>query len=217
MDSLFHNFVALLFVILPLHIVAFPNGRVEPACSTMIPHHGVEPQTSQAPYTLTTSSNTYSPGQEITVTLSTTGTQFKGFLIQARTDNGTTPVGSFKVITPDAQPLTCTTAAAAVSHTSNNLKTSIQVIWVAADSNGTDIHFRATVVENKLTFWTNVVSSRLTFSETLATTVVPISSTTMNNNSTSPTTENSGFRLSAPSFREFLFYLLIAATAVLRF
>ncbi|XP_053325317.1 putative ferric-chelate reductase 1 [Spea bombifrons] len=142
------------------YIVAYPNGLVQEACTTMEPNHGVSAQTSKAPYTLQLSKSTYNPGDNITVTLSSNpgATPFKGFMIQARAGNSTTPLGSFQINSPDAQLLTCTTAASAVSHTSDSLKTSVQVTWIAPHTIVPNVQLRATVVQIRSTYWLNVTS-----------------------------------------------------------
>ncbi|KAM9324793.1 putative ferric-chelate reductase 1 [Gastrophryne carolinensis] len=100
----------------------------------MLPNHGAAAQTSSPPYTLSLDKTTYSPGDKITVTLSSPGlTPFKGFLIQARSGSDATALGSFQVTT-NAQTLTCTTTASAVSHTSGSGKSSVQVQWTAPSS-----------------------------------------------------------------------------------
>ncbi|KAM8930628.1 putative defense protein 3 [Pelodytes ibericus] len=172
MDPYFKNVLLLLVVFSPLHVAAYPNGQVQASCTSMEPSHGTTGQSSSPPYSLVLSSTTYSAGGKITVTLSTNSgsPQFTGFLIQARDGTSSIPQGSFQILTADTQTLTCTTAASAVSHTTNSAKSSVQVTWVAPNNNVADLQFRATVVQVERTYWTNVVSSKLTY-VTTATTV----------------------------------------------
>ena len=44
---------------------AYPSGAAESACSSLIPEHGGNAQTSASPYQITTSSTSYSAGQKI--------------------------------------------------------------------------------------------------------------------------------------------------------
>ncbi|XP_040216116.1 putative ferric-chelate reductase 1 [Rana temporaria] len=154
--------IFLLVTIFPTLIYAYPNGKVEAACSTMIPGHPHSAQTSFAPYSLTLTSTNYTGMLVFLVTLSKeqTGSDFKGFMIQARAPRGDTSLGTFVVNSSDIQTLTCTSSQSAVSHTSRNLKSSVQAIWIPPKAKS-DIQFRATVVTSFDTFWTNVLSDIL--------------------------------------------------------
>ncbi|KAG8555931.1 hypothetical protein GDO81_017865 [Engystomops pustulosus] len=183
--ALFLQNIAVFFLAsFPMYLYAYPNGQVTDSCVTMTPSHGVPAQTSSPPYILSLDKNTYSAGDKIKVTLGSSSgvTQFKGFLIQARSGSATVPVGSFVTSNSNSQTLTCTSAASSVSHTSSTGKTSIDVTWVAPMTNVTDIQIRATVVQTGSVFWTNVASAKIAY--------VPIStpSTTVGNTSTTSTT-----------------------------
>ncbi|XP_069824076.1 putative ferric-chelate reductase 1 [Dendropsophus ebraccatus] len=162
MDPFLQNIAVLLLASFPVCMYAYPNGLVTGSCVSMIPSHGASAQTSSPPYTLSLNKNTYSAGERITVTLGG-GTQFKGFLIQARSGSSTVPVGSFVTSNSNMQTLTCTSAASSVSHTSGSGKSSIVVTWVAPTSNITDIQIRATVVQSEYVFWTNVISAKIAY------------------------------------------------------
>ncbi|XP_075040266.1 putative ferric-chelate reductase 1 [Mixophyes fleayi] len=161
----FRSIVITVAVLFPLHVAAYPNGLVEVACSDMVPQHGFAIQTTTAPYTITMSKHTYVAKEKITVTLTNTSAEYpiEGFLIQARQENSNTPLGSFQISGSDVQTLTCTTAAGAVSHTSDHAKSVVQVTWVAPSSNISNIQLRATVVRNGSIYWTNVVGPSLTY------------------------------------------------------
>ncbi|KAM5147796.1 putative defense protein Hdd11-like [Mantella aurantiaca] len=151
--------IFLLITISPILVLAYPNGNVESSCSTMIPGHGQPPQTTFAPYSLTLTSTNYTGKLAFLVTLSKeqNETDFKGFMIQARAPNGDTSLGTFVVNSSDVHTLNCNTSASAVSHTSRDLKSRIQVIWIPPNTK-TDIQFRATVLPSFNIFWTNVLS-----------------------------------------------------------
>lgn len=153
-------FTLLLLTFLPMNSNGFPNGRVEVACKTMVPVHGVDAQTSSPPYVLNFVSVNYTGTLGFTVTLSTEpgAIDFKGFMIQARAPGGDDPQGTFVVTSPDAQLLQCTNPGNAVSHTSSSMKSNVSVIWLPPKRASTDIQFRATVVQVRPTFWTNVLS-----------------------------------------------------------
>ncbi|XP_068098735.1 putative ferric-chelate reductase 1 [Hyperolius riggenbachi] len=161
-----YGFVLLITCCLFGLINAYGNGRVESACSTMLPQHGANAQTSTAPYTLVLSKTTYSANEQITVTLKGSS-QFEGVFMQARSGSSATPLGTFTVTGSDLQTLTCTSAASAVSHTSSNLKSSVTTTWVAPNINS-DVQIRATVVQSEKVFWTNVLSCTLTYNATSA-------------------------------------------------
>ncbi|XP_056379311.1 putative ferric-chelate reductase 1 isoform X2 [Hyla sarda] len=159
------QFVVALLVLFPLQVAAYSNGKVEASCVTMVPNHPYPIQNSSAPYTLTASNTTYQSGDKITVTLTNTTEEYpiEGFMIQVRQQNSNTPLGSFTVSGSEVQTLTCTTAASAVSHTSDLAKSIVQVTWIAPKENISDIYLRATVVRNGSIFWTNLVGPKLTY------------------------------------------------------
>ncbi|XP_073498682.1 putative ferric-chelate reductase 1 [Phyllobates terribilis] len=154
-------FTLLSLMFLPMYSDGYSTGKVEPACSSMMPSHGANPQTSSPPYSLSVSSVNYTGISAFRVTLSKepNGTDFKGFMIQARPPGRDTPQGTF-ISDIDSQTL-CSTPEfqhTAVTHTSASMKSNISVIWLPPKKASTDIQFRATVVEMKTTFWTNVLS-----------------------------------------------------------
>ncbi|XP_073427730.1 defense protein l(2)34Fc-like [Dendrobates tinctorius] len=155
-------FALLSLVLLPMYSDGFPNGKVEASCSTMMPSHRANPQTSFPPYSLSFSSvnHTGTLGFRVTLSKEPGGTDFKGFMIQARAPGGDTPQGTF-INGTDSQTL-CSTPefqnTAAVAHTNPSLKSNISVIWLPPKKASTNIQFRATVVQEKIIFWTDVVS-----------------------------------------------------------
>ncbi|KAM8930629.1 defense protein l(2)34Fc-like [Pelodytes ibericus] len=161
MNIYIENVLLLLIVFSPLHIAAYPNGQVQASCSTMEPNHGTTAQTSSPPYSLSLSNSNFSAGETIKgkLTIKAGGTQFVGFMIQAHDGSSNTPLGSFQVLDGNAQTLTCTNTADAVSHTSSSEKSSVQVNWKAPSSNTTNIQFRATVVQSGRVYWTKVGTS----------------------------------------------------------
>ncbi|XP_069823663.1 defense protein l(2)34Fc-like [Dendropsophus ebraccatus] len=203
MDPLLQNIALLLLASLPVCMYAYSNGQVTDACSSMTPSHGAPAQTSSPPYTLSLDKYTYSAGDKIKVTLSSTSGQFKGFLIQARSGSNATPVGSFQTSNSNTQTLTCTTAASSVSHTSGIGKSSVDVTWVAPTSNIADIQIRATVVQTERVFWTNVISAKIAYASadpaTTTTVGTPSSSNTTTSTGSNSTTSNSATSTSTTS------------------
>lgn len=91
-----------MFVYLLIALAAFAapalgnaNGAPNVACDDMIPQHGVNPQSSIAPYKIIVSKNEGKSSDVIVVTIqgNTASDTIKGFLLQGRV--GKTPTGSF--------------------------------------------------------------------------------------------------------------------------
>lgn len=81
---------------------AFSNGPPLSTCESMGPHHAnFTAQSGPSPYSITVSNNTYTPGDNLTVTISGSKT-FKGFILQAQGSNSSVawPVGEFTQV-PD--------------------------------------------------------------------------------------------------------------------
>ncbi|XP_061096392.1 putative ferric-chelate reductase 1 isoform X2 [Conger conger] len=144
-------------------------------------HTGTTDQSTPSPYNITSDRNSYITGDEITVTLQTSSTPFRGFMLQAREVGGSGPVGSFSITDEQAQLLLCNALPnSAVTHTSKSLKYNITAIWRAPTSGRLkDIEFRATFVQNFSTYWLQVNSSKVIYSgEAVSnTTAVPIATT----------------------------------------
>ncbi|CAH2311768.1 Hypothetical predicted protein [Pelobates cultripes] len=145
-------------------VFGYPNGQISDSCYTMLPVHGNNvPQTSTAPYYISVSKNTFNPGDVITVSIqsNSSGTSFKGFIVEARTLGSDRIVGSFTLTNALSRTLTCGTANSAVSHSDSSLKTSITTNWTAETGLG-PIRFRATVLNDYSSFWYGVQSEILT-------------------------------------------------------
>ncbi|XP_069089454.1 putative ferric-chelate reductase 1 isoform X2 [Pleurodeles waltl] len=159
----------MLGLMLPLHVCAYPNGKVQSACSSMTPEHGVTAQTSPAPFNITVNQTVYTPGDKIIVKIVSSSIPIEGFLLQARTAaNGKSPLGSFEITGENMQTLNCTTANSAVSHTSDAEKPVVEVIWNAPSKSAGDIKMRATVVANKTIFWVDIEGPKLTYQLSVA-------------------------------------------------
>ncbi|KAK3608988.1 hypothetical protein CHS0354_020540 [Potamilus streckersoni] len=146
-------------------VMCYPIGAPASSCSSMIPNHGVSASNTPAPYTITTSKNTYMPNEEITVTLqANSGVYFKGFLIQPRRNSSISEPNTFGTLTGDSltqSPCTATSQAA-LSHINNSLKTTINVTWKAPADSVETVVFIATLVQTKDIFWVNVQSQVVT-------------------------------------------------------
>ncbi|XP_013885723.1 putative ferric-chelate reductase 1 [Austrofundulus limnaeus] len=167
----------LLILVVP-GVWGYASGLVTGSCSNLQPSHGLNSQTGSAPYTVTTDQNSYALGGEVKVNLQGS-TPFEGFLLEAREQGGSTPVGSFVVSTSTAQLLSCNQKSnSAVSHTSKSQKTSIQVTWKPdASTNVKSIQFHATFVKNFQTFWVDLTSPVLTLTSSSSSGSVPAQTT----------------------------------------
>ncbi|XP_031756880.1 putative ferric-chelate reductase 1 isoform X2 [Xenopus tropicalis] len=158
-------FGLLVFWLLINSVQPFGNGNVGLACDTMMPNHRTHAaQESMSPYRVAASSYSFSPGDEITVTLlANFNTTFEGFLLQARSVTGNRLVGNFRVLNSNSQILDCGgVMGLAVSHINTSKKSNITALWTAPDLSD-NVHFRATFVRNFKTFWVGVESPLLTF------------------------------------------------------
>ncbi|XP_041134258.1 putative ferric-chelate reductase 1 isoform X2 [Polyodon spathula] len=166
-------------------VSGYPNGLVTASCSSLTPAHGgAIAQTPAAPFSVTASKSTYSPGDQITVTLQAKSDTFQGFLLQARQIGGGAAVGSFIITdSSNSQGLNCNGANSAVSHTSNSVKSLIQATWRAPSSGTGNIEFSATFVKSKFIFWVQVRSSQVTFN--IAAPASPAPTSTLSFNPTS--------------------------------
>ncbi|KAL3980183.1 ubiquitin carboxyl-terminal hydrolase 36/42 [Sarotherodon galilaeus] len=158
--------VLLLLCTAPL-IRGYRSGLVIDSCEDMKSHYsGLSPQTVPSPFTVTTGQRRYRFGEDVKVELQgPTSTPFTGFLLEAIEVGSETPVGSFAIPAGAAKLLTCSQRSnSAVSHTSGFNSSYIQVTWRSEPSRDIKaVQFRASFVQNSTTFWVNVTSPVLTF------------------------------------------------------
>ncbi|KAK7085064.1 hypothetical protein SK128_024906, partial [Halocaridina rubra] len=126
---------------------AFPSGAIEDSCNNLLPGHGVSFQPSNPGYTIEVreiSQGVYN------VKLS--GPAFKGYIMQAFKDDGTTATGKFTTTGTNDKVICHGTG---VTHTSATPKEQVNVQW-----QGTQVSFKATVVQNYSTVFGNIVSGQ---------------------------------------------------------
>ncbi|XP_008290164.1 putative ferric-chelate reductase 1 [Stegastes partitus] len=161
------DLVLLLLVFVAPVVQCYSSGLVMDSCDDMQPHHnGLRPQTGPSPFTVTTEHNSYGLGKEVKVQLQApASTPFTGFLLQAREVGRRSPVGSFATAAEATRLLTCSQIpASAVSHRSKSATTSIQVRWRSeASGDMKAVQFHASFVQSYMTFWVDVTSPTLTF------------------------------------------------------
>ncbi|KAK2859635.1 hypothetical protein Q5P01_004255 [Channa striata] len=153
----------LLMCVAPV-VWSYSSGQVSASCDTMMPQHGVNQQSTAAPYSVTLDRTTYNVGDRVKGKLRAPQFSLDSYL-KASEVGGQATVGTFTVSTSDSQLLSCSQkSSSAVSHTAATSKTSIQVTWTPDPSgSGKSIQFYATFVQNKRTFWVRVTSPVMTF------------------------------------------------------
>ncbi|KAH3870769.1 hypothetical protein DPMN_033959 [Dreissena polymorpha] len=140
------------------------------ACNTMVPAHGVSAQTGANPYRIVMTKATYSPSENIQVSL-----------------QGIAGVGN-----------PCDLAAATHQQTGNDDKPSINLTWTAPDTNVGSIVFVYTVVQQRVTFWVKQQSANLTYQASGSGNPVPTQASATATSTTSPTTSIPTTTLSGP-------------------
>ena len=127
--------------------------------------HGSHPQFSAAPYNISVEPMHYSSGTTVTVTLTSSLTQFKGYLLTMRRKDNNKIIAGFSVDS-DGKLLTCDNQNnAAVTHTKDSIKTSASFTWTAPAQSEGPLQVVATVVESRLMFWTMIQSHTITPSQ----------------------------------------------------
>ncbi|XP_018114044.1 putative ferric-chelate reductase 1 isoform X2 [Xenopus laevis] len=143
-------------------VFSYPYGQISASCDTMLPQHkGNRPQATASPFFITVSKTSFNSGDSITVKIqSSSDYTFKGFILEALSVGGDTITGAFTT-TGNTQGLSCSGGPnSAVSHSDPNPKTSITTSWTAPSGVG-PVRFRATVLHDFVTFWSEVESGTL--------------------------------------------------------
>ncbi|XP_059169380.1 putative defense protein 3 [Physella acuta] len=146
-------------------VLSSHNGQnVDDACQDLTPRHGEAPQPSPPLYKLTFSPNSYKPGQQVYVTVSTCNpesTGFKGFMVQARRadvrQDQTELLGGFTPV--DNTRLACDDRA--LVHSDKTLKKIKSFNWTSPSQSVGHVVFRVTFVYSFTVFWSNIVSDVL--------------------------------------------------------
>ncbi|KAI9553251.1 hypothetical protein GHT06_021147 [Daphnia sinensis] len=139
----------------------YGRGAPDTTCSTMLPRHGPNPQTSPSPYTTTPLQTSVEPGGKITVRLAAINPadNFRGFLIHASNASSQSFValGSFINPPPNTKSVTCSPGLQnSLTHGDGRGKTTLDVTWQAPPDYQGDVQFRATFVKDYNTFWIQV-------------------------------------------------------------
>ncbi|XP_065209987.1 putative ferric-chelate reductase 1 homolog [Planococcus citri] len=135
----------------------FKAGAPPLSCKTMTPGHGVAPQTSPAPYSITIVQT--DPDGSTRARISATASNFfTGFLLTTKSQSPESP-GTFIAVPDDSAIMNCgQDKDAAVTHRSNSKKQSVEVDWKPLAGFEGSVTFIGTVVYNYSVFWTGVES-----------------------------------------------------------
>lgn len=153
-------------------VFAFPDGAPTAACTTLVPLHGNQ-LNFELPLELMLSSQTLNSGSMLYLGLrSLNGTmfgdfQYRGFMVQARIQDGTNRVVGFFETSPGVRHVICPTLypESTVTHTAHHDRSFVQVNWRAPANVGANnivVRFYYTIVMNVGLFWANVVSPPVT-------------------------------------------------------
>ncbi|XP_034998905.2 putative ferric-chelate reductase 1 isoform X2 [Hippoglossus stenolepis] len=156
-------------------VEGFSNGKVGVACGDMEPQHGHEPRPEPPPYMVSVDKSTFSPGENITVSLQVASSDpmfFRGFLMEAR-DAGkldSPAVGFFILTDPhQSQLLQCGhTQGSGVSHTRNTKKTQVQAVWESPEKPPQRVQFLVTVVHGYKIYWVKIAGPVVSLREMTA-------------------------------------------------
>ncbi|KAL2088096.1 hypothetical protein ACEWY4_016924 [Coilia grayii] len=142
---------------------AYPTGAPSSVCVSMLPNHGVGPQSTGSPFNLTVNASTYRHGELITVYIGSSET-YRGILLQARSADSSAAVGSWINLPSHFQTLKCGTEASALTHSSARDRGGGKDVftWRPPNTGAPQVlRFWATVVKDEDTFWTEIKSSAL--------------------------------------------------------
>ncbi|XP_076766067.1 putative defense protein 3 [Xylocopa sonorina] len=161
MSLTMRNAAVSLFIVVSSALIAhsFPDGAPVDTC--VKPSKANEPNHGQAkskplntnPYTFTASSSQYGPGSQITVTIS--GSSFKGFFLQARDPETDAWIGSWAQTENTNTHPECS----AVTHADPYEKQHATLIWNAPPNARGRVYFTGTILKEYATYWSNVVAT----------------------------------------------------------
>ncbi|XP_071864561.1 putative defense protein 3 [Bombus fervidus] len=138
---------------------SFPDGAPVDTCvkpsKANEPNHGQAKSQSvqSSPYAFTASSSQYGPGSQITVTIS--GSSFKGFFLQARDPDTDNWIGSWAQTDNTNTHPECS----AVTHADPYVKQHATLIWNAPPNARGRVYFTGTILKEYATYWSNLVAT----------------------------------------------------------
>ncbi|XP_063442081.1 ferric-chelate reductase 1-like isoform X1 [Mytilus trossulus] len=163
-----HVYISGLILLLINVTKCYRTGAGPQSCSSMVPFHSnTQPQLGPVPYVITVSKTTYTPREQIVVTVRGCGeTKFKGYLMQSRLAmfaKQDVKIGVFGIYNNAPYQYTCPdlrlgTVGQALTHRENSDKSKISFVWQAPPVSQGHVIFIITIVQNKNTYWTSVTS-----------------------------------------------------------
>ncbi|CAL4102296.1 unnamed protein product [Meganyctiphanes norvegica] len=139
--------------------LGYPGGAPAAACVDMVPQHGATAQNTTAPFSFQMGMSDTPLGNNSRVTLNLEVNKieyFKGLLLQAREVGSNQAIGTFYINeNNNIKYLTCGDEGSnnAVTHSSSDKKSSIEVDWEPDDDFEGDVQFVATVVKDAPIYW----------------------------------------------------------------
>ncbi|XP_067656590.1 putative ferric-chelate reductase 1 homolog isoform X2 [Haliotis asinina] len=158
--DLFHFICLLYCTVTPA--AGYSHGPPGSTCLTIFPKHGQDltwQSSGPCPFKIRLSSETYTPLQNITITLdSDDGQEFRGIQISAhrKSLNKEEFQGTFLSFTPEdkLQAYNCMGGRRnQIAHKNNSTVSRVVLVWQAPDINVGNIVFKATFVKDLTTFW----------------------------------------------------------------
>ncbi|KAL9892179.1 putative defense protein 3 [Glossina fuscipes] len=141
-------------------IESFPNGAPSDTCVKKRPNqpnHGqARPQPLHTnPFEVVASSESYHPGQEISVVIypHTKQELFRGFFIQARDADTNEWIGEWV----KSENTNTIPECAAITHGDNKDKLAAKLIWKAPQNKRGRVYFTGTVLQSYGTFWSDII------------------------------------------------------------
>ncbi|CAN7940941.1 hypothetical protein HPB47_024916 [Ixodes persulcatus] len=149
--------VAVLGVLLLVQATrGFPDGAPVGACDSFMPRHGTTAALPNptSPYAVVQSKAHYAPGDIVTVTITTSGPSFKGFLVQGFNPQTREVIGEF-LGGPGVQLVP---QCSSITHENSRNKKAATLNWKAPHGTSGPVMFRATVVKSYSEFYANLLS-----------------------------------------------------------
>ncbi|XP_002128377.2 putative defense protein 3 [Ciona intestinalis] len=152
-----------LWVYLATLTSAYPGGAPDGSCGHMTPAHGSPASNlNQSPFYLNVSATSYLPGEKITVTVLSSGANFKGMFLQARgEDSPNNAIGWWeKPNGTSFKQMKCAgNKNSALTHTDGMPKAAqSRFVWIAPCNSTTDYRFYATIVQEYARFYVKIPS-----------------------------------------------------------
>lgn len=134
----------------------FPDGAPIGSCESFLPRHGsANPLPNHSsPYAIIQSKAHYGPGDIVTVSITSSGPSFKGFIAQGFNPETREVIGEFL----GGHGVKLLPQCSAITHENNRSKKSATLSWRAPSGASGPVMFRVTVARNFNEFYANLLS-----------------------------------------------------------